>query len=405
MTEPLLSIVIPTRNRKELALRSIATALDVPGNDVEVIVHDSSDTPVLGEHLSNLVSDCRLKYRYTPPPVSFAEAFNKGVDWSTGEYTCLIGDDDGVLPEVREAAAWAREHGVDAVSPVGVASYFWPDFRSRYYGSRHAGRLYLKEFTGSVQFPDSDEAIRKCLNSGGWFSEHFHLPKVYLAIVRRSCFAAMRHNGGGHAFRGASPDLYGALALALERPRYAEVDFPLIVGGNSGRSAAGQSAERRHVGKLDSVPLLRQFTSLDWPAEIPAFYSVETVWGLAALLAVKSNKRSESVLDQYNFARLHARCLLAHPGYASQVWASVRHQGAGSVLRTVATVPSLVVERLLRIAKRLRRPGPAAGSLTMGPFETIDQATRTLTASLRARGAVFDSLAPCAQVPLKASQH
>src|SRR5579863_6957408 len=73
----LLSIVIPTRNRQELALRSIATALEVPGNDVEVVVYDSSDETALRETLSANFSDSRLKYNYSPPPVSFDEAFDR----------------------------------------------------------------------------------------------------------------------------------------------------------------------------------------------------------------------------------------------------------------------------------------------------------------------------------------
>jgi glycosyltransferase involved in cell wall biosynthesis len=385
----LLSIVIPTRNRQELALRSIATALEVPGNDVEVVVYDSSDEPALGEILSANFSDLRLKYDYSPPPVSFDEAFDRGIDCSSGEYVCLIGDDDGVMPELREAAAWAHDHRIDAVSPVGVASYFWPDFRSRYYGSRHAGRMYLKEFTGTVQFPDPVEAVRKCLRSGGWFCEQFHLPKVYLALVSRTCLQAIRECGGGRAFRGASPDLYGAIALALQQPVYAEIDYPLIVGGNSGRSAAGLSATRKHVGELASIPLLRQFASLNWPPEIPAFYSVETVWGLAALLAAQSNDASDTALTHYSFARLYARCFLYHPNYANRIWASVRSGGIATAVRTIASLPGLLGERLLTIVRRLKHPGAAAGSQRMGPFQTIDEATQGLAAALRVRGANF----------------
>jgi hypothetical protein len=362
-----------------MALRAVAAALAVLGEDVEVVVHDSSDLPTLGGMLSVGTTDPRLRYRYSVPPVSFADAFNKGVEYSSGEYVCLIGDDDGVLPGMREAAVWARKEGIDAVSPTGVASYFWPDFRSRYYGGHHAGRLYLKAFTGSMNFPDPDVGVYKCLHSGGSFCEDFHLPKVYLALVRRSCLDAIREKSGGDMFRGASPDLYGALALAFERPRYAEVDYPLVVGGNSGRSAAGLSATRRHVGELDSVPLLRQFQALHWPAEIPAFYSVETVWGLAALLAVHSSDRASSLLEEYNFGRLCARCLLAHPDYASRVLKSVKHGGTRVAMRALTSAPILVGQSLLKLTRRLRHPGPAAGATALGPFQAIDNATAALT--------------------------
>ena len=40
---------------------------------------------------------------------------------ATGEFVCVIGDDDGVNPEIIRAVCWAREHKLDAVAPSQCA--------------------------------------------------------------------------------------------------------------------------------------------------------------------------------------------------------------------------------------------------------------------------------------------
>ena len=58
---PILSIIIPTKNRQMTALFAVKTALTVPSDDIEIIVQDCSDDDSLKHDLQNL-NDARIKY-------------------------------------------------------------------------------------------------------------------------------------------------------------------------------------------------------------------------------------------------------------------------------------------------------------------------------------------------------
>ena len=59
VSRPLLSIIIPTRNRQEFAASAIRCALAIRSSEIEVIVQDCSDD----EALSSLVASDRLDKR------------------------------------------------------------------------------------------------------------------------------------------------------------------------------------------------------------------------------------------------------------------------------------------------------------------------------------------------------
>ncbi len=99
---PLLSVVIPTRNRQKYAISSIVSILRIPDPYLEIVVQDNSDSRDLQELLRRNVQDSRLRYNYTPDPLSFIGNFNEAVRLATGDYLCFIGDDDGVNPEIME---------------------------------------------------------------------------------------------------------------------------------------------------------------------------------------------------------------------------------------------------------------------------------------------------------------
>src|SRR5690349_17226070 len=104
---PLLSIVIATKNRQKYAIHAVESILSLNDDRIEVVIQDNSDIADLSSRLSKFKSDSRLKYRYTPPPFSSIDNFNAAVELSSGEYVCLIGDDDGINPEIIESTLWA----------------------------------------------------------------------------------------------------------------------------------------------------------------------------------------------------------------------------------------------------------------------------------------------------------
>lgn len=392
--QPLLSIIIPTRNRPQYAIPAVRSLLLIPSSEVEFVIQDSSDSGELGDFIGAHLRDPRLRYNYTQPPVNMVQNFSLGVEHSSGEYVCILGDDDGVNPEIVAAARWAKTNNIDALSSPNIAVYCWPDFRSRYRGDRHAGKLYIRAFSGGSSFPVMETALRQCVRNAGQGVAIFHLPRVYEGVVRKSCLDRMRKSTGLY-FGGVSPDVFGAVALANFVGRCCEVDYPLIIAGNGGASASGLSAMRQHKGNLRES--LKAFPDLDWPSGVPEFYSVETVWAQAALTALQSTGRAD-LLAIFNFPLLHAICMISNPRYASYILRSVaaaaRATGRSAITGSVSFLGALVqaaAERAAYMIPRLVRSATGQVGTVVSGLRDIGEAVRALQEDLGTIGARFPS--------------
>lgn len=392
--QPLLSIVIPTRNRPQYAIGAVRSLLRIPSPDVEFVVQDSGDSRELEDHIRAHLGDGRLCYNYTQPPVNIVENFSLGVEHSSGEYVCILGDDDGVNPGIVAAVRWAKANNIDALSPRSVAVYYWPDFRSRYHGDRHAGKLYIRPFSGGYSFPVMEAALRQCVRNAGQGVEVFHLPRVYEGIVRKHCLDRIRERTGSY-FGGVSPDVFGAVALANFVERCCELDYPLILGGCGRASGAGLSAMGQHKGNLRER--LKAFPDLAWPSGVPRFYSAETVWAQAALTALQSTGRTD-LLAAFNFPLLHAKCMISNPSYASYTLrsfaAAARVTGRSAFAGGVSFLGALVrgaAERASHVISSLLRPAAGPGVTVVSGLRDIGEAVRAVEEHVSAIGSQFPS--------------
>lgn len=307
---PILSIVIPTRNRANYALASIKSILSIPSSQLELVVQDSSDSNALETLIGSNISDSRLRYNYSKPPVNAVANFNKAVNLAMGEYVCFIGDDDGVNPEIMQAAIWAKANDLDAVRPNLVANYFWPDIQAHAGLEGHAGKLFILNFTGEITFPVANIEARKCIHNAGLNYLDTNLPKIYHGIIRKKCLDQVKSLTGEY-FKGLSPDIFGALAVANFVTRMCAIDYPLTISGTSFLSGAGDSAAGKHKGRLEDAPQLRDRSDYQWDELIPRFYSVQTIWAESAVVALRATNRRD-LLNEFNLPFLYAQCVIFH---------------------------------------------------------------------------------------------
>lgn len=396
---PLLSIAIPTHNRSRYAVHAIRSLLALPDPRLEVIVSDTSTDGELAAALAGahgaLRADPRLKYLRPAERLDMTGNHNFALAAATGEYVCLIGDDDTIAPEALEAAEWASRHGVDAIAPEVVANYAWPDFRSRYFGAGHAARLYVAGRVGDWAWVDSAQALDAALAGAAQGTEG--LPKIYHGLVRRALLERMRA-GSGDYFHGSSPDVSGAMGLAAVCSRFLVVRYPLTVPGASGGSNTGRSALNQHKGRLGGEAQTRAFVEKGWSAGVPKFFSVETVWAHAALETL-TQLAPQRVRD-YNFARLIGVCLELHHEYRDEIDAACAEACSliGSareefMARVQAERRSYRWARYARLARRALRPTAAGGRQHIDGLPTIAETLPALEQVLRAQGQTWGELA------------
>src|SRR4051794_29614638 len=98
MKSPMVSVVIPTRNRPNLVIRAVQSALAQSLTDIEVVVVvDGPDAATI--RALSAISDSHLRVICIANSVGGAEARNIGIRESRGEFIALLDDDDVWCPE------------------------------------------------------------------------------------------------------------------------------------------------------------------------------------------------------------------------------------------------------------------------------------------------------------------
>lgn len=375
MLIPILTVVMPTHNRASYAISAINSILSFPDPDIELVVTDTSDNYQLRDAVSS-IQDNRLNYSHIDSPLSMTENYNLAMTKATGVYVCLIGDDDTITADAISVSRWANVHKIGVVSPLVVANYAWPDFKSRFFGNAHAGRLYIKKKFGDFKWCDSKVNLKKSLKKGALGTEG--LPKVYHSIVSKNLMNMIKDKSGDF-FHGVSPDVSGAVGLALVCDKYLEIDYPLTLPGAAGNSNSGRSAMNTHKGSLAEDSHTKRFKNLKWPNLLPQFTSVETVWAQAAYSTLKS--LDADLLKEYNFLKLYAVCYLrhwdkrTHIDQSLAVYKNERNLSRLSIYMSIFfEISKEIVTLIFRYGKRLLTPTAAGGRGFVGNIQDIHEA-------------------------------
>jgi glycosyltransferase involved in cell wall biosynthesis len=383
----LLSVVIPTRNRAHYAKASIRTTLLSSSDRLEVVVQDNSDGDELAQYIKDNMSDPRLRYWHDCEQLDVIENFSRGLQRSCGQFVAFIGDDDGVNPEIVEAALWAEREEVDAIISTRPAQYWWPGTRYRYHGESFSASMTIRSFDCTVTYPNPEAELARCARQAG--QTIGDLPSPYYGIIRRTCLDKVRE-ASGRFFPGPSPDLAGAVAVATFTRRMAKVDYPLFIPGVSRASTAGLGAQKRHIGRLEDQEHLPRWAIENWSRLVPRFFSGETIWAEDVVQALRATGR-EDVLASFNTSRLHAMCAVFHPRFLSTILRSLRIASAerskplSLALTEFAFWYGLTWARRARflVHNRLIRP-LSIGVSTLQGIQSIEQAAEALEAYLSA---------------------
>ncbi|MEO0531516.1 MAG: glycosyltransferase, partial [Planctomycetota bacterium] len=288
---PLLSIVMPTKDRADCAIHAIASILRFKDHDFELIVHDNSEEDTLADAIASLQNDPRLRYFRSREPLSMSQNFERAIDEAAGEYIGALGDDDGVDESVLSVCRWLRNRDIGAMTPTNPVLYYWPGLPAGDTPATH-GRLNIRRFTGETRLADPECGLDLCVRRGATRMEG--LPCLYHGVVRRRCLEQVRERTG-RWLPGVSPDMAAAVAVASYANRIAIIDYPVFVPGASPRSGAGRGVAKTHQGDLKNERFLDADLVATWPEGIPAFFTGPTMWGAAAVQALRATGRDELV--------------------------------------------------------------------------------------------------------------
>lgn len=244
VARPIISVVIPTRDRPE-TLRSCLAALKHHISDrIEIVVHDNCSAPETNEVVKLAQKlDPRIRYFRAAVSTSQRHNFELGLAAATGDYLTIIGDDDGFcLGSLDWLAGHLANDPADAVR-WNLVHYAWPTlstdgegfvrvFASHYYGGWR---------NGSAETIAQNTATAK--NIGSWDNI-----LIYHGMVSRKLYERIKAKSGGVFFPYLMPDVYMHNLIAFHCDKLLQVDNPVSIYGTSGHSA-GASWSKAVNGK------------------------------------------------------------------------------------------------------------------------------------------------------------
>ena len=288
--KPLLSIVIPTKNRQRYAFSTIKSILSISHKSLELIVHDNSDSNNLEKKLSESIKDSRLVYRYNNSPLSAIHNFDYAMQFVNGEYVCFIGDDDGINPEIMRVIEWANKNDLDAIIPSNPVTYAWPSVKN-------SGELTIYPFTQKYNKIDVSKNLIFFLNSGAVYYLNYKLPKVYHGIVKKKCLDQV-YNKLGYYFGGLSMDIFSSIAISSFYPKkVVSIDYPITIAGTSYESNKTHRTEEAKDTKLSNAPHFNNRGPYKWSNSVPSIYSGTSIWAESGIHALEDLNRFDLISE------------------------------------------------------------------------------------------------------------
>jgi glycosyltransferase involved in cell wall biosynthesis len=308
---PLLSIVIPTKNRYKYLFVLLQLLKTFSKKYVEVVIQDNSDNnQKILEYIRKEGLPDNFVYSYYAESISVAQNSDYALLNSHGEYICLIGDDDGVTIQIIDIVKIIKEMEIEsAIFPPTI--YNWPDYLDNSIFELSSTLLYNKNlhFKYKKLSPRNElnDVIRHSFKNLGM------MPKVYQGIVKRESLDKL-YNKVGTYFPGASPDMANAVALSTIIKQHVFFNIPVIISGQSRYVGGGERLNKKlpKIEDLTNTFLPRQLVN-QWNKLIPNLWCSDTIWPQSGIYALE--KMDINLADRINYDSILSYFLLHHIQY------------------------------------------------------------------------------------------
>jgi glycosyltransferase involved in cell wall biosynthesis len=287
LTCPVLSILIPTRNRATYLTSAIQSALDIPSNLIEIIVSENHGSDESWE-VANSYVDPRIIVLQPENPLPMHEHWEFLLNHARGRWLTFLGDDDLILPNVIEIILAVEEKfmGIEIISSRR-ANLMWPGTYGRESGS------FSVTASSSFHIHDSKIELERAINC---VKEYLILPQIYSGGFQKdSLIKRIKNLQGGKYFRSPIPDAYSCAVSLVNTYRYIELGVPLIWIGTSPSSdnlpkskiVKNRDADYYSMISLGSICLNEAFSKEynSWPFFVHFYEAVTSTGSIPNLLS------------------------------------------------------------------------------------------------------------------------
>lgn len=300
---PLLSIVIATKNRELYCIETIKSILKMNNGKIQIAISDNSDSEEIKTFVEKIAHDS-IDYLYDSSSISSIDNFNRAMTLAKGEYICLLGDDDGLLPNAMDTIQWAKENNIDSISPTNTIAYYWPGALKEYPN----GYMVIPDFIKRTEEVNPKNELNNLLISGLQNYLDYSLPKSYHGFIKKTLMDDIKKQTGNY-YGGLSPDIYSAISLSLIVKKHFITTQPLTIAGVCKSSTTAANFTGGHSGTLESMPHLKNRDGYVWSHLVPRFYSTNTIWAESGIKAIQDMNHI-NLLEKFNNHSLIAKSII-----------------------------------------------------------------------------------------------
>ena len=253
MSNPRITVIIPTRERCETLGASIRTCIEQDYDDLEIIVSDNASRDDT-EAVVRSFSDPRLRYIKTDRRLSMTGNYEFAVSHARSGFVTIIGDDDGLMPSAAATVAdLVKQSGTKAIVSYMI-EYCWPNHQLEILRNR----MFIRKMSRRIECKDSRAEVKRSLAAlqGRQGAAYWELPTIYRGFIDTDVIQAASCDG--RYFHSMTPDVYSAFANSFVLDKFLRIDQPLTVEGISGRSIGASQGygvnnfeEKRFVEEAD----------------------------------------------------------------------------------------------------------------------------------------------------------
>lgn len=240
ISENLLSIVIPTKNRANTIKFSIETIFQQNYTNFKIIISDNNSKDGTEEIIKKF-NDKRIEYFYHKDDLTMKENWEFGLSKIEDGFVTIMGDDDGFCPNsffmINEIINTKKCNLVN----WATTSYFWPTNKVENNSSVNF-RYYNKD----IQNIRSKDKIKKILGMNEIYSEG---PMIYNSFLNIDLVKKIKKKQNNIFFLNEIPDISSLFSILLNSNSYYRLNFPIGIAGASKNSNGSNFKNNKNTFK------------------------------------------------------------------------------------------------------------------------------------------------------------
>lgn len=257
MSPPLLSVVVPTRERAHTLGFTLRSALAQASGDLELVVSDNASEDETEAEV-RAIADPRLTYFNTGRRLSMCDNYEFALERAHGRHVLFVGDDDAVLPgRLDLLLARLRAEPEPAIYMWPLHIYDWP-------GEGSPARLAFRAPARPERIMDLGAKARAVMRAGGW--KYYEMPSPYHCAIPVRILNGIRERTG-RVFHSTQPDVFTAMAIPAFAESAVSLGVPITFHGRSAQSNGADFAKRGPRANIDRF--IREYGDYEFHPTLP----------------------------------------------------------------------------------------------------------------------------------------